>query len=109
VPHFEAHDYDAALARAIDDLPSWALSAVDQGIVRVEQRMRPGGPLPEPGLRLIVYREPSLDRARDRAQLERFARADLVRAIVWQLDLPGAAERLRTFADAGPVAGTIPV
>jgi hypothetical protein len=109
VPRFQAHEYDAALARAIDDLPSWALSAVDQGIVRVEQRMRAGGLLPEPGLRLILYREPSVDRARDRAQLERLARADLVRAIVWQLDLPGAADRLRTFADAAPFADTIPV
>jgi hypothetical protein len=108
VPQFEARHYDAALARAIDDLPGWALATIDEGIVRVEQRVRPDGLLPEPGLRLIVYREPSIDRARDREQLERFARADLVRAIVWQLDLPLAAERLRSFAAAVPVVGTMP-
>jgi hypothetical protein len=109
VPQLQPRDYDAALARAIDDLPTWALATIDEGVVRVEQRVRPGGLLPEAGLRLIVYREPSIDRARDRQHLERLARADLVRAIVWQLELPRAAERLRRFADAVPVAGTMPV
>jgi hypothetical protein len=87
MPLLERADYDAALVEAIDDLPDWALAALDDGVIRVEQAPRVGGLEAERGLRLVVYREPSLVRARDRDQLRRLARADLARAVVWQLDL----------------------
>jgi hypothetical protein len=80
-------DYDAALSEAVERLPAWALTALGDAVIRVEPWARIGGLPTEPGVRLIVHREPSLSQARDRAELARLARADLVRALVWQLDL----------------------
>jgi hypothetical protein len=80
-------DYDAALAEAIDSLPAWALTALGDAVIRVEQAARTGGLVTEPGVRLVVHREPSLSQARDLGELARLARADLVRVLVWQLDL----------------------
>jgi hypothetical protein len=99
VPQFERSEYDAALAAAIDALPSWALAALGDGVIRVEQAPRPNGLCSERGLRVIVYREPSIVRARDRDELARFARADLARAITWQLDLPDEHQTTRELSN----------
>jgi hypothetical protein len=96
MPLLARADYDAALVEAIDDLPDWAIAALGDGVIRVEQAPRAGGLVPERGLRVVVYREPSLLRARDRDELRRLARADLARAVVWQLDL--GDRRVREFA-----------
>lgn len=87
MPPFAPTDYDTALREAIDCLPGWALTALGDAVIRVEQRVRFGSLETEPGVRLVVHREPSLTQARDRIELGRLARADLVRALVWQLDL----------------------
>jgi hypothetical protein len=87
MPPLTRADYDAALSRAVDRLPAWALAALGDAIIRVEQAPREGGLVTEDGVRLVVHREPSLTQARDAADLRRLARADLIRAIVWQLDL----------------------
>ena len=94
---FARSEYDAALAEAIDALPASVLAALGDGVIRVEQAPRPDGLLSVRGLRVVVYREPSISRARDRDELARFARADLVRAITWQLDLPAPDERSPTL------------
>ena len=83
-------EYDAALAEAIDSIPSATLRALGDAVIRVEQAPHSGGLETVPGLRLVVYREPSLSQARNRAELRRLARADLVRALVWELDLEDA-------------------
>jgi hypothetical protein len=80
-------DYDAALGDAIDSIPEETLASLGDAIIRVEQAPRHGGLETVPGLRLVLYREPSLSQARDLADLRRLARADLVRALVWELDL----------------------
>ena len=87
MPLFAPSDYDAALSDAIEGLPPWALGALGDAVIRVEQEPRHGGLATEPGLRLVVHRQPSLSQARSRAELGRLARADVVRALVWQLDL----------------------
>ncbi len=87
MPPLTRAEYDAALGQAIDSLPAWALTALGDAVIRVEQAPRAGGLETVPGLRLVVYRQPSLWQARDRDELGRLARADLVRALVWQLDL----------------------
>ena len=102
MPLLERADYDAAVAEAIDDLPDWALAALSDGIIRVEQRRRPGGLAAERGLRVVVYREPSIMIARDRDELRRLARTDLARAVVWHLDLGEQHERELTV---GALAG----
>jgi hypothetical protein len=84
---FTRADYDAALVEAIDDLPEWTLAALGDGVIRVEESPLTGGLETVPGLRLVVYRQPSLSQARSPDELGRLARADLVRALVWQLDL----------------------
>ncbi|MEO9174009.1 MAG: hypothetical protein ABI317_00760 [Gaiellales bacterium] len=99
MPQFERSEYDAALAAAIDALPSCALAALGDGVIRVEQAPRPNGLRSRRGLRVIVYREPSIVRARNREELARFARADLVRAISWQLDLPDEHQASRALTD----------
>jgi hypothetical protein len=83
--------YDAALAEAIECIPTATLHALGDAVIRVEQAPREGGLETVPGLRLVVYREPSLSQARDLDELRRLARADLVRALVWQLDLEDAS------------------
>jgi hypothetical protein len=80
-------EYDAALAEAIENIPPATLHALGDAVIRVEQAPREGGLETVPGLRLVIYREPSLSQAGDLAELRRLARADLVRALVWQLDL----------------------
>jgi hypothetical protein len=92
MPLFARADYDAALSDAIDSLPPWADEALGDAVIRVEQAPRANSLLPEPGLRVIVYREPSLTRARSRDELVRFAGSDLARALAWQLDLPAATD-----------------
>jgi hypothetical protein len=87
MPPLAPTDYDAALSEAIDSLPGWAITALGDAVIRVEQAARVGSLETEPGVRLVVHREPSLSQARDRGELGRLARADLVRALVWQLDL----------------------
>ena len=87
MPLFAPSDYDTALGDAIDNLPPWAIAALGDAIIRVEQEWRDGGLETEPGVRLVVHRQPSLSQARDGSELRRLARADLVRALVWQLDL----------------------
>jgi hypothetical protein len=82
--------YDAALAEAIESIPPATLHALGDAVIRVEQAPREGGLETVPGLRLVVYREPSLSQARNFDELRRLARADLVRALVWQLDLEDA-------------------
>jgi predicted Zn-dependent protease with MMP-like domain len=84
---FTRADYDAALVEAIDDVPAWTLAALGDVVIRVEESPLSGGLETVPGLRLVVYRQPSLSQARDADELGRLVRADLVRAIVWQLDL----------------------
>jgi hypothetical protein len=81
-------DYDAVLGEAIDALPEWTLLGLGDAVIRVEQTPRAGGLETVPGVRLVLYREPSLSQARSIAELRRLARADLVRALVWELDLP---------------------
>jgi hypothetical protein len=83
-------DYDAALFEAVDSIPEWTLLGLGDAVIRIEQRSGRGGLETVPGLRLVVYREPSLSQARDLGDLRRLARADLVRALVWELDLPDA-------------------
>jgi hypothetical protein len=85
--------YDAALAEAIERIPAATLRALGDTVIRVEQAPREGGLETVPGLRLVVYREPSLSQARSLEDLRRLARADLVRALVWQLDLDDAPAR----------------
>ena len=97
MPPFARSEYDAALAEAIDALPESVLAALGDGVIRVEQAPRRDGLLSVRGLRVIVYREPSISRARDHDELARFARADLVRAITWQLDLPEHREGARAL------------
>jgi hypothetical protein len=80
-------DYDGALVAAIDAVPAWTLAALGDVVIRVEESPLSGGLEAVPGLRLVVYRQPSLSQARDLDELGRLARADLVRALVWQLDL----------------------
>jgi hypothetical protein len=87
MPLLTRAEYDAALGEAVDSLPPWALSALGDSVIRVEQAPRPNGLETVQGVRLVVYRQPSLWQARDQAALRRLARADLVRALVWQLDL----------------------
>jgi predicted Zn-dependent protease with MMP-like domain len=87
MPSFVRADYDAALAEAIDTLPEWALAALSDGVIRVEQAPRPGGLEAERGLRVVVYREPTISRATSDEELRRLVRADLVRALVWHFDL----------------------
>jgi hypothetical protein len=84
---FTHGEYDAALAEAVDRVPAATLEELGDTVIRVEQTPREGGLETVPGLRLVVYREPSLSQARDLDKLRRLARADLVRALVWQLDL----------------------
>jgi hypothetical protein len=84
---FTHGEYDAALAEAIERIPDATLEELGDAVIRVEQTPREGGLETIPGLRLVVYREPSLSQARDHEELRRLARADLVRAVVWQLDL----------------------
>ncbi len=96
MPLFARSEYDAALAEAIDALPESLLVALGDGVIRVEQAPRPDGLLSIRGLRVVVYREPSISRARDLDELARFARGDLVRAITWQLDLPAPDDGSRT-------------
>jgi hypothetical protein len=84
---FTPAEYDAALADAIDRVPETTLDELGDAVIRAEQARREGGLETVPGLRLVVYREPSLSQARDLDELHRLARADLVRALVWQLDL----------------------
>jgi hypothetical protein len=84
---FTRGEYDAALAEAIDRVPQATLEELGDAVIRVEQGPREGGLETVPGLRLVLYREPSLSQARDLDELRRLARADLVRALVWQLDL----------------------
>jgi hypothetical protein len=101
VPIFEPSAYDRALAAAVDALPAWVHDALGESVIRVEHALRADGLMPVRGLRVIVYREPSISRARDDDELARFARADLVRAITWQLDLPledAAAQELADLA-----------
>ena len=75
-------------SEAIDGLPAWALAALGDAVIRVEQAPRPGGLVTEPGLRLVVYRAAlALRRPATATSSRRLARADLVRALVWQLDL----------------------
>jgi hypothetical protein len=102
MPLLDRADYDAALVEAIDDLPDWAMAALDNGVIRVEQAPCADGLAPERGLRVVVYREPSLLQARNRDELRRLARADLARAVVWQLDM--GEQRVREFAVAALVA-----
>jgi hypothetical protein len=87
MPLHTCAEYDAALGEAIDSLPAWAVTALADAVIRVEQAPHPGGLETVPGLRLVVYRHPSIWQARDHIDLARLARADLVRALVWQLDL----------------------
>jgi hypothetical protein len=99
MPLFTCSEYDAALAEAIDALPESVLTALGDGVIRVEHTLRRDGLQSVRGLRVVVYREPSISRARDHDELARFARADLARAITWQLDLPDPAEPSRTPSD----------
>ena len=87
MPLHTCAEYDAALGEAVDSLPDWAVMALGDAVIRVEQAPHPGGLETVPGLRLVVYRHPSIWQARDRDDLARLARADFVRALVWQLDL----------------------
>jgi hypothetical protein len=101
MPTLTRADYDAALAEAIDSVPERTLMGLGDAVIRVEQAPRHGGLETVPGLRLVVYREPSLSQASDRDELRRLARADLVRALVWELDIPEArAEQLASLAPA---------
>jgi hypothetical protein len=84
---FTPAEYDAALEHAVEDMPEAILAALGDGVIRVQQAPRAGALETVPGLRLVVYREPSISQARDLAELRRLARADLVRALVWELDL----------------------
>lgn len=102
MPKISRSDYDAAVVRALDALPAWAVEALGDGVVRVEQCLRPSGLPAERGVRLVVYREPSVSRARDLAELARFARADLARAITWQLGLSAGHETTRALTDEAP-------
>jgi hypothetical protein len=88
-------DYDAALAEAIDGMPAATLDALGDAVIRVVQAPGDGRLETVPGLRLVLFREPSLSQARDRDDLRRLARADLVRALVWQLDLGDGHQLIR--------------
>lgn len=102
MPSLTRADYDAALADAIDSIPEWTLMGLGDAVIRVEQAPRDGGLETMPGLRLVVYREPSLSQATDVHELRRLARADLVRALVWELDLPD--EHAHELTSLDPVA-----
>ena len=84
-------DFDDALADSFDELPGWALDRLGDAVVRVE--MRPRGAAPDavraPGrrARIVIYREPILERARSRRELRAMVRTELVRSVVAHLDL----------------------
>jgi hypothetical protein len=96
-----ASDFDDALADSFDELPAWALEQLGDAVVRVEMRPRVLGAdvVRTPGrrARLVIYREPILERARSRRELRAMVRSELVRAVVVHLDLdPSHAADLTT-------------
>jgi hypothetical protein len=86
-----ASDFDDALADSFDELPGWALERLGDAVVRVEMRPRaPGADVVRPPgrrARLVIYREPILERARSRRELRAMVRNELVRAVVVHLEL----------------------
>jgi predicted Zn-dependent protease with MMP-like domain len=89
-------EYDELAGRSFDELPAWVRSELGDVVLRVEQRHgpRPGG---TPS-RVTLYREPTLARARTRAELERLVQQDVVRAVVARLDLEPARAATLTAA-----------
>jgi predicted Zn-dependent protease with MMP-like domain len=89
-----AADFDEVVAETLDELPVWVLDRLGDVIVRVEMRPRPSltsrpGAAAATDVRLVLYREPILGRARNRRELRRLVRADLVRRVVGHLALDG--------------------
>jgi hypothetical protein len=86
-----ASDFDDALADCFDELPGWVLEGLGDAVVRVEMRPRvlASEMVRSPGLRarLVIYREPILERARSRRELRAMVRSELVRAVIAHLDL----------------------
>ncbi len=93
MPHLlTAHDFDHALAECLDELPSWVLERLDEVVIRAEMRppvARAGTLRTFDPARLVIYREPVLERASSRRQLRGLVRAELLRAVVDHLELDG--------------------
>ena len=83
-----ARDYDSAMAIAIDALPSWVTTQLEDTIFRVEAQPHVIEP-DRPRHRITLYRQPALTQAETIPELERLVRVDLLRAIVRQLRLEG--------------------
>jgi predicted Zn-dependent protease with MMP-like domain len=85
-------DFDDVLADSLDELPAWVLDQLSEVVVRVEMRRPdtfPWDELPTFSGRLVLYREPTLEQARNRRELRRLVKSELLRAVVVHLDLDG--------------------
>jgi hypothetical protein len=87
VPGFlTAEDFDDAVGEAFDELPPWVLDLLGDVVVRVEPRPR----LPVRGparWRLLLYREPILQRACTTDELRRLVRVELLRTVLAHLEV----------------------
>jgi predicted Zn-dependent protease with MMP-like domain len=81
-----AEDFDEAVGEAFDELPSWVLELLGDVVVRVEPRPRQD--LRRPARwRLLLYREPILQRACTAEELRRLVRVELLRTVLAHLEI----------------------
>jgi hypothetical protein len=81
-----AEDFDEAVGEAFDELPPWVLELLGDVVVRVEPRPRPLSRRPA-RWRLLLYREPILQRACTPDELRRLVRVELMRTVLAHLEL----------------------
>ena len=85
---FTHAEYDAALAEAIERLPAGRSRQLGDAVIRVEQMPRAReGSRRRPACGSSSTASRRSHRRATSSELRRLARADLVRALVWQLDL----------------------
>ena len=81
-----AEDFDEAVGEAFDELPPWVLDLLGDVVVRVEPR--PGRFDRRPARwRLLLYREPILQRACTPDELRRLVRVELLRTVLAHLEV----------------------
>jgi hypothetical protein len=81
-----AEDFDEAVGEAFDELPLWVLELLGDVVVRVEPRPGPFGRHPA-RWRLLMYREPILQRACTVDELRRLVRVELLRTVLAHLEV----------------------
>jgi hypothetical protein len=81
-----AEDFDEAVGEAFDELPLWVLELLGDVVVRVEPRPRPPSRRPA-RWRLLLYREPILQRACTADELRRLVRVELLRTVLAHLEV----------------------